>query len=181
MDFSSSGKIQSLLKYQQSKEMNTIQLLISFLFCPVFLLAQTAEEQAYNDQYERNIQLEYINEVYIPLNVDEALEELDRLSDEGGREKFLEAEENLVADRLIYGLGKWMTVNWNFYEGSRLSHHLKEYGLSHPEDMAHFLIVTYHRHLRQAPLDLRKRGSIYFEKRKKEQESRNLQKRIIDG
>ena len=141
---------------------------------------ETAEEIEYQKIYEQNIQLEYINDVYIPSDVAEAMVELDRLSNDEGRQKFLEAEEDLVAETLIYGLGKWMIVNWNFYEGSRLSHKIKEYGVTHPDDMAKFLIVSYHRHLRGVSLDLEERGESFFDKRKKEQENRNSRKKVID-
>ena len=142
--------------------------------------AQDDQLLSQEEQYAYNIQQEYINDVYIPENIPDALAQLDELSDEAGRTKLLEADEQLAADRLVMGLGKWMIVNWNFYEGSRLSHVLKQYGVTHPDDMAKFLIVTYHRHLRKAPLELEERGKVFFGKRKSDQEKRNAEKKVIE-
>ncbi len=151
------------------------------LFYPLVAFTQIVDEESITKQYEYNIQQEFINEIYIPEDVADALKQLDLLSDEKGRAKLIEADENIAADRLVMGLGKWMIVNWNFYEGSRLSHKLRDYGVTHPDDMAKFLIVTYHRYLSQAPLELEERGQIYFDNRKKDQEKRNAAKKVITG
>ena len=163
--------------------MNSSRILffISLFLTPFYIEAQDEIERAYNEQYEHNIALDYINNIYIPIDVNDALEQMDKLSDEEGRSRLLEADENLAAERLVYGLGKWMIVNWNFYEGSRLSHHLKTFGVTHPDDMAKFLIVSYHRHLRKVPLELKERGEQFRIKDKKEQEKRNLEKKVISG
>ncbi len=142
--------------------------------------AQNNAEQEYQEQYAINIAQESINGIYIPADVTEAMIELDRLSDDAGRSKLLETDEQHAADVLVMGLGKWMVVNWNFYEGSRLSHKLKEYGVTHPDDMAKFLIVSYHRHLRGVPQELESRGAAFYEIRKKEQEARIARRNGID-
>jgi len=139
---------------------------------------QTVEED-HQAIYEENIKLEYINEVYIPRNIEDAIEQLDALSNEEGRAKMIEGSEEVVADRLVFGLGKWMIVNWNFYEGSRLSHHIKTYGVTLPDDMAKFLIVSYYRHLKEVPLELEKRGEDIFKQRQKEQQARNNSRIVI--
>ncbi len=156
-------------------------LLLVACYLPHLLMSQVINGQKElvvtpEERYAQNIQLEYINDVYIPINVVDAMSEIDRLSDDKGKARLLETDEQNAADKLVMGLGKWLIVNWNFYEGSRLSHKLKEYGVTHPDDMAKFLIVSYHRHLRQAPQELEKRGKAYFDKRKKDQEIKNAQK-----
>ncbi len=159
--------------------MKTTLTLVAFLLTASVILSQKDYEAEYMDRYNKNIQLEYINEVYIPSDVMDALAQIDALSNEAGRKRLLEAPEDLAAERLVLGLGKWMIVNWNFYEGSRLSHHLKTYGVTFPEDMAKFLIVSYHRHLRGVPLDLEQRGQTFYDLRKKEQDIRNSKKKVI--
>jgi len=131
--------------------------------------------QQIEEQYAFNIQQTHINDVYIPEDVDDAMTELDRLSDETGRAKFLETDEDNAAKVLVKGLGRWMIVNWNFFDGSRLSHYLKEMGVSHPDDMAKFLIVSYHRYLRGADQEYKIRAKIYEEQRKSDQEKRNAE------
>lgn len=155
--------------------MKTILFILIILIPIQGLIAQSTEE-LYNAKYEANIKLEYINDVYIPVDVAEAMVQLDELSNEEGRKRMLEAPEELAAERLVFGLGKWMILHWNFFEGSRLSEHLKGFGVTFPDDMAKFLIVSYHRYLRQAPLELEKRGQAFFDARKQEQEIRNAQR-----
>lgn len=137
-------------------------------------------EEGYIIQYEANILLEEINGIYIPIDINDAMKQLDRLSSEEARKKMLEANEKLVADRLYFGLGKWMLVKWNLYEGSRISHVLKGLGVTDPDDMAKFLIISYHRHLRNADLEIDKRAGEIHELRKKEQEERNKNRKKIN-
>jgi len=139
------------------------------------LSAQSAKQlKEIEEQYAFNIVQTHINDVYIPENIEDALVQLDELSNEAGRSKFLEADEATAAKVLVKGLGRWMMVNWNFYEGSRLSHYLKEMGVTHPEDMAQFLIVSYHRYLREVPQEYDTRAAKYEDQRKDDQIKRNL-------
>ncbi len=101
-------------------------------------------EKKFNESYERNIKKSRINGVYIPANLEEAHEELKALSQASSLEKFKSAEKFFVVDRLHYGLGRWMILNWNFYDGSRYSHFLKSLGVHHPDDMARFTLLTLH-------------------------------------
>lgn len=151
---------------------------LSFLAFLPLCHGQSFEDQ-YQQQYNENIAKEYINDVYIPVDVMDAMRMLDNLSNDAGRSRLLEAEEHIAAERLVLGLGKWMMVNWNFFDGSRLSHHLRTYGVTLPDDMAKFLIVTYHRYLRMVPLELEERGQQIFDLRKAEQEERNKAKIVI--
>ncbi len=127
-----------------------MRLILCFVLgLPLILKAQAVDsfEILFEQQYAKNILLEEINGVYIPEDVTDVFTELDRLSNEQSREKMKQGDEKIVSQRLTRGLGKWMIVNWNFYEGSRLSHHLKSLGVTHPDDMALFLVVSYYRHL----------------------------------
>ncbi len=101
-------------------------------------------EKRFNEKYQKNIKKSRINGVYIPKNLAEAHEELKALSPAESLEKFKNAEKEFVVGRLHYGLGRWMILNWNFYDGSRYAHYLSELGLSHPDDMARFTLLTFH-------------------------------------
>ncbi len=146
---------------------------ITFLLATISWGQTSRQIQDIEEQYAFNIQQTHINDIYIPEDLDDAMSELHRLSDEAGRAKFLETDEDHAARVLIKGLGRWMIVNWNFYDGSRLSHHLRQLGVSHPEDMAKFLIVSYHRHLRGVDQEIEIRAKVYEDQRKAEQEERN--------
>ena len=107
----------------------------------------TPEDLKFKEQYAINIKLSKINGVYIPANLNEAFSRLQKLSPPQSILKFRMAEELVVCEKLHFGIGRWMIVNWNFYQGSRISHLLKTKGLKHPDDMAQFLLRTFHRHL----------------------------------
>jgi hypothetical protein len=108
---------------------------------------------AFNKQYKENIQKSRINGVYIPEDLNDAFKELRDLSNPESLNKFKLAEEMMVAKKLHFGLGRWMIYNWNFYDGSRFSNYLKEKGLSHPDDMAKFVMICFHRHLNNTDLE----------------------------
>lgn len=113
-------------------------------------------EKRFNEKYERNIKKARINGVYIPNDLSEAFEEIKALSKPESIENFKNADADLVVKRLHYSLGRWIIVNWNLYEGSRIGHHLKTFGVSHPDDQARFLLYTFHNHLNN--LDLNTKG-----------------------
>ncbi len=110
-------------------------------------------KEAYDSLYNINIRLVKINGVYIPRDLDDAHRRIEKLSPSGSIERFIGEEEELVCKKLHFGIGRWMILNWNFYEGSRISHYLKEKGLLHPDDMAQFLLRTLHRKLNNHSLN----------------------------
>lgn len=141
--------------------------LVALLMVPRISSAQVDSfETVFNLQYEKNIKKERLNGVYIPRDMEDAFIELERLSDPAGIQKFRSAPEEVIERKLHFGLGKWMIVNWNLYDGSRFSHYLKEMGVSHPDDMAQFTIVSWHRHLNGKELELAERAKHYEELRK---------------
>ena len=119
--------------------------------------------------YKKNIKKTRINGVYIPKDIEEAFEEFIHLSAETSLDQFKIAHEESVAQKLHFGIGRWMIVNWNFYGGSRLEHLLKSKGLMHPDDMADFLIVTFHRKLNEREEKQEELIASMIEKRKEEQ------------
>lgn len=92
-----------------------------------------------------------INGVYIPVDLEDAFSELNRLSDAAGIANFKNAPDSLIA-KSHFGLVKWVQLNWGLDEGSRISHYLKLKGISVPDDMARIIVLLYHRHLNGQPL-----------------------------
>ncbi len=121
---------------------------IFFAVTPFQLLAQDTEAT-----YQSRIKKETINGVYIPADISECFTELNRLVSKEARAKFQAMPENEARVRLHFSLGRWIWHNWSFYEGSRLSVYLNKVGVHHPEDMATFIIVSYHRYLNKKPLE----------------------------
>ena len=111
-------------------------------------------EKGYEAQYQRNIKKSRINGVYIPANLEEAFKELDDLSPEGAKAKFKNASEDIVATKLHFGLGRWISVYWNFIEGSRYVEYLRQLGITDPDHMIQFTIVSYHRYKNNKPLEV---------------------------
>jgi hypothetical protein len=136
-------------------------------------------EPEYDSLYARNILLEEIDGIYIPKDLQDAFAELKRLSSPQDIEKFRKAPEELMRTKLHFGLGRWMIVNWAFYEGSRFAYFLREAGLEHPDDMARVVIVCFHRHLNQQPLHFDEEVIYYHALREKERQQRESRKEVI--
>ena len=133
-------------------------------------LPQTEEE--FDSLYAVRITKEELNGVYIPIDLNDAFRELQRLSSDADLEKFRDAPEEIISTKLHFGLGRWIYVNWGFYLGSRFSHYLKKLGLEHPDDMTRFVIVSFHRHLNETPLDVEGQVSELQRARDKERQER---------
>lgn len=125
------------------------------LISSLLMVAQTAEEkEAYQKQYDFNIKQSRIDGTYIPADLNEAIKEIKNLSPDEGLSSYAAMEDEWEASSKIhFGLGRWIVVNWNFYDGSRLSHHLKEEGILHPDDMAKYILIMLHRDLNKKEMD----------------------------
>ncbi len=131
--------------------------------------------------YQSNIRKTRINGVYIPKDMDEALKELDDLSPAESKTKMKMASEDVIAQKLHFGLGRWMAHNWNFDEGSRFSHYLTGMNLRYSEDMIDFMLRMYHRHLSNKPLDAQKTAAKYQEERDRKYQEEMKAKLGVDS
>ncbi|MFK7935919.1 MAG: DUF6794 domain-containing protein [Saprospiraceae bacterium] len=147
--------------------------LIFLLFLIPFINADLAAQKPpetvseYEKAYQRRIRREMISGVYIPKDIGNAFAELNRLTDKESRAKFKSMPEALAAQKLHFSLGRWLIVNWGFYEGSRFTVWLNQVGLFHPDDMARFVIITYHRNLNRNSLEVKALVEHLLENRKK--------------
>lgn len=135
---------------------------LSYLFAVFSLLFVSAvyaqgpppsSEQEYEKNYDWRVRQEILYGVYIPKDLGEAFVQLDRLSEKADRKKFANLSERQAATVPFFGLGRWISHNWGFYGGSRLTVYLNQLNLHHPDDMTRFLLVMYHRYLNKKPLD----------------------------
>jgi len=155
---------------------------VIFFFClfPLALPAQMEMQgDAYEQKYEWRIQQETLYGVYIPKDVNEALLELNRLIDQPSKKKFLTLTENEAAHKLFFSLGRWMSYNWRFYDGSRLSVYLQKMGIHDPEDMSRFVIILYHRSLAKDPLDVKLLAQQFTQSEELHKKERLLRGTII--
>ena len=134
-----------------------LSLLAVLLLSALHTQAQKPQEteSEFDEGYQRRIRLEYIDGVYIPRDLSDALVQLNQLVDRESRARFKSADEEEAIRKLHFSLGRWITLNWGFYEGSRLSHSLKSLGIHHPDYMAQFIIRSFHRSLNSRPIDVK--------------------------
>lgn len=156
-------------------------LLLCLLAGAFSLSAQKPPEtqEEFEKAYQYNIRQEYLHNVYIPKDLTDAFIQLNRLIDEPSKQKFKSLEEEEAASRLFFSLGRWISHNWGFYGGSRLSHFIRELGITHPEDMARFVIISYHRNLNRKPLEVKSLIEKFQSERQKEQEERRNQGEVL--
>lgn len=136
---------------------------------------------AFEKKYQERIKREYLfyPPVYIPRDLTDAFIQLNKLTDTESKAKFKAMSEEDVRQKLFFSLGRWIVQNWGFYGGSRLSHYMKQLGIHHPEDMAVFIMVAYHRNLNRRSLDIKELVTGFKEKREKEKEARKSKGTII--
>lgn len=127
------------------------------LLVAISLSAQKPPEtqSEFEEAYQRRIRQETLYGVYIPKDLTEAFVELNRLIDDESKENFKKMPEDAAVDLLFFSFGRWITHNWGFYGGSRLSHFIRELGITYPEDMSEFVVRTYHRNLNRQPLEVK--------------------------
>ena len=157
----------------------TLRLLLLLASTNCFAQTFGDTEEKFDSIYAQRIQMDDIDGVYIPYDLEDAFAELKRLSPPEELQKFQEAPESLVAEKLHFGLGRWMIYNWGFYEGSRFSHYLRELGLEHPDDMAKCVMICFHRHLNDTPLNLEEQVALYKAQREAERLAREASKKVI--
>ena len=154
-------------------------IFFSFLVALLGLRPNLNAQANLDSIYQANLTKKEINGVYIPASMKEAFRELVNLSSEASLDKLKAAPEEVAATKLHLGLGKWIAANWNFYGGSRFTKHLNELGVSYPDDMIRFTIVSFHRFLNQRDLELEERGAVYDKKREEELNERLKNARTI--
>ena len=126
----------------------------------------------FEEKYKWRIEQTSLAGQYIPKDLPDAIAELNKLTDEASRLKFKAMSEYDAEHKLYFSLGRWVATNWSFYEGSRLSHYLREVGITFPEDQAGALILAWHRTLNKKEIDFREIRDKIVAKRKQEREDR---------
>jgi len=139
--------------------------------------APPSTEDKFEKNYQKRIKKDVLHGTYIPKDVAEAFVQLNQLIDSDSKTKYKSTEENLAVRKFSGGFGRWMIHNWGFYEGSRYSHHLRSMGIYHPEEMAKFTMLMYHRYLNKKKLNVKDYLEAFqLEKAKKLEERKKNQK-----
>jgi len=117
------------------------------------LPAQTKSDAQYMKEYNERLQKEKIDRVYIPKDLEDAHKQLDELMDSEAKLGFMKLSDAEAASKYHFVFGRWLIKNWSLDRGSRLSAYLREKGIYRSDDMAKFLIQTYHRTLHMRPIE----------------------------
>ena len=147
-------------------------LLFSLLMISSTDLVCQSYDETFEAEYQKRIRKTRIADVYIPKDLEDAFVELKRLSHPDDLRKFAAAEETEVCRKLHFGLGKWIMSNWQFYNGSRFSHYIKGQGVTFPDDMAQFVLRSFHRHLNEVDLETEVLALEYSEKRNQDHQKK---------
>lgn len=129
-------------------------------------------EKEFEKKYKQRIKKERLQGVYIPKDLADAFVQLNILIDKSSQNKFKKMTEEDAVKKLHFSFGRWLTHNWGFYGGSRYSHYLKGLGIFHPEEMASFTILMYHRYLNKNKLEVK----TYMEEFKAKKEAEKNEK-----
>ena len=160
------------------KSLSVFSLLTLLLLSPMLIQAQDKDpkppstEDEFEKKYKKNIQKERLHGVYIPKDLADAFIQLNILIDKSSQTKFKSMAEAEAVKKLHFSFGRWITHNWSLYSGSRYSAYVKSVGIHHPEEMASFTILMYHRYLNKEKLDVKG----YMENFKKEKEEAKKEK-----
>jgi len=159
--------------------------LLSFICIYNLLSAQKAANEkdlpsnraAFEKEYASRIKKEYLFGTYIPKDIEDAINQLNKKLDPSAIRQFTNFSEEQV--KIKGGLKLWILNNWGFTYGSRLSHYIKELGIFHPDDMAEFVMISYHRRLNNKDLSIKDQVNNYVDKRSKLKEERDKKSVII--
>ena len=120
--------------------------------------------------YQQRIRKDMLYGVYIPKDLADAFVQLNKRIDSESKQKFQSVPEEEVSDKLFFSLARWIMHNWGFHGGSRFSHYIKQLGIYHPEDMARFVIISYHRYLNKKSLNVKDLVNYFHEKQEQEKQ-----------
>lgn len=149
-------------------------LLITVVAVQVNAQKPPETEDEFEKAYNKRVQKERLNGVYIPKDLPDAFVQLNRLIESESKEKFKQLPEEIAAKKLHFSFGRWIIYNWGFYGGSRLSKSINDMGVFGPDDMARFVIIAYHRSLNRKPLEI-KALIEYFQKKQEDERQQRLQ------
>ena len=150
---------------------NFLVAYFTLLLLPAICLAQEKEDP-YQKKYEWRIRQEVLYGVYIPKDVNEAILVLSKLTDAESKTKFKNMSEEEAVSKLFFSLGRWISYNWSFHDGSRLAVNLQKMGIYRPDDMSRFIMVLFHRSLNKRPLEIKELLKIFHEKAELERNER---------
>jgi hypothetical protein len=102
----------------------------------------------------------------IPSNLSECIEALDIIMTESKKEDVLNFKLSKEKDCLYnthHALGQWIRNNWGLWKKeSALYNYFYKMGLWHADDISSVIIISYHRHINEKKINLKKQIDKYI-------------------
>jgi len=98
--------------------------------------------------------------VYIPSDLDDSFQELQKMMHPNFVAEFKQVPEQMLP-RYHMTLGRWIRTKWGLWKGSRLSEYFNGKGITHSDDMSAIILTSFHRSLRNEPLQLDQQIQYY--------------------
>jgi len=146
-----------VLEETTSKELSTNQ---NFLDSKIISLV-ISESEIDSDLTFKNY--EYIEGVYIPKNLDETFDELNKVIKVKDKKNFLKKDENEFLSSQHFGLGKYIRNEWGLWKLSRLYLWFKDKGVTHPDDISTIILKNYFRKNKNIEFNLNNEINYYQE------------------
>jgi hypothetical protein len=139
----------------------------------VIIKTQKKRGDALNDSiYQIRVLESELDGMYIPKDLYDVFEELDKLMDDEAKKTFM-AYSDAEVDRKTHGsLGVWLEHKWSLSEGSRLSDYFRKMKVPHYDYMIGIIITSYHRHLHEKDLKIKEQVNFFRNTWNKKQEAK---------
>lgn len=95
-------------------------------------------------EYNRRLDLDSINGLYIPKNIDECFIQLNKIMKEDDIETIKKYEDETKMYGLHMSVGMWLRNNWGLWGGSRLKVYFENRGVNHPDSMSSEILSNFY-------------------------------------
>ena len=119
----------------------TTFIIVAFLLC----VSSAAQEKVSSQRYYRYL-VDRINGIYIPKDMDEAIDSLDVIISPEDK-RYITDSLTLDGFRINchHGLGMWIRNNWGLWGGSRLQRYFLDKNVYHPDEMSDYILKAYYK------------------------------------
>lgn len=135
----------------------TTQMQIKYLILTVFLVTNQLPGQEVNKDYK-------------PINLNEAIIQLDLIFPDSTKQKISQMEEREFLGKAHLSTGMWIRNNWGLWKGGDLLKYFNGLGIHHPDDMSGIILCSYYRHLKNLDYELDSQIKFYQDYWEKTQE-----------
>ncbi len=139
--------------------------LLILLLCPVAIYGALSEPEPVRDAQFPGP--DSINGVYIPMDIHDAIREIDGMMDETRKHEITGMTQEEFTGLAHLSLGIGLRNEWGLWSESRLAEYFNGLGIYHPDNMSGIILVRYHRHLTGKPLKIKKQVALYKKSQKK--------------